>query len=115
MGTYNLPRDVKGEGRILFIFSKKSLMWTAGAATVGFVIYFILSMFKLDVIGIITAAVLALIGFIIGTFKVPNIAGLNWARVNAGENLDDVILRAIRFKQKKNRIYIYKEDKTDDK
>ena len=25
MGTYNVPRNVKGEGRILFIFSTKSL------------------------------------------------------------------------------------------
>ncbi len=28
MGTYNIPRNVKGEGRILFIFSGKSLIYT---------------------------------------------------------------------------------------
>ena len=28
MGTYNLPRNVKGEGRILFIFSSKALIYT---------------------------------------------------------------------------------------
>ena len=29
MGTYNIPRNVKGEGRILFIFSTKALISTA--------------------------------------------------------------------------------------
>ena len=28
MGTYNLPRDVKGEGRILFVFSTKALIYS---------------------------------------------------------------------------------------
>ena len=28
MGTYNIPRNVKGEGRILYIFSTKALMYT---------------------------------------------------------------------------------------
>ena len=115
MGTYNLPRNVKGEGRILFIFTKKSMMWTAGATMVGAILYYIFSLVKLNMVGLIIAFVCTLIGFAIGTFKVPSISGWNWTRLNAGENLDDVILRAIRFKQKKNKIYIYKEDKTNDK
>ena len=31
MGTYYLPRNVKGENRILFIFTTKSLIWTVAA------------------------------------------------------------------------------------
>ena len=27
MGTYNLPRNVKGEGRILFVFTGKSFIY----------------------------------------------------------------------------------------
>lgn len=115
MGTYNLPRNVKGEGRILFIFSRKGLMYTAAAAMIGFVFYLILSMIGLKTAGMVVIVVFALIGFSIGTFKVPNISGIKWAKVNAGENLDDVIKRAILFKQKRNKIYIYKEGKTDDK
>lgn len=115
MGTYNLPRDVKGEGRILFIFTKKSLMWTAGAAIFGFVFYFIFAMLNMTVAGLIAMAVCALIGYAIGTFKVPNISGLAWTRATAGDNLDDVIFRAIKFKKKGNKIYIYKEDNTNDK
>ena len=64
---------------------------------------------------LIIALAMFLIGFVIGTFKVPNIANANWTRANAGENLDDVILRAIKFKQKGNKIYIYKEEETNDK
>lgn len=30
-------------------------------------------------------------------------------------NLDDIIFRAIKFKQKKNKIYVYKGEETDDK
>lgn len=115
MGTYNLPRNVKGEGRILFIFTKKSMIWTAGAAMAGFLFYVLFSTLGMTMVGMISVLVCALIGFAIGTFKVPNIANVNWARANAGENLDDVILRAIKFKQKGNKIYIYREDKTDDK
>ena len=98
MGTYNLPRNVKGEGRILFIFTRKSLMYTAGFAIVGLILL-----------------VFVLLGFVIGTIKVPNMSGIKWAKVNAGENLDDVIIRAIKFKAKKNKIYIYKGEDTNDK
>lgn len=114
MGTYNLPRNVKGEGRILFIFTKKSILWTMGAAVFGFIFYFIFSMCNMSMIGIVAMGICALIGFVIGTCKVPNISNVAWTRANAGENLDDVIVRAIKFKQKGNKIYIYKEDETND-
>ena len=42
MGTYNLPRNVKGEGRILFIFSSKSIIFTSVGAGIGLIFYFIL-------------------------------------------------------------------------
>ena len=32
MGTYMIPRNTKGEGRILFIFSTKALIYTAVGA-----------------------------------------------------------------------------------
>ena len=37
MGTYNVPRNVKGEGRILFIFSTKSIIYTAVGGTIGLI------------------------------------------------------------------------------
>ena len=41
MGTYNVPRNVKGEGRILFIFTPKSLIYTVIGVAIGLLFYFI--------------------------------------------------------------------------
>lgn len=115
MGTYNLPRNVKGEGRILFIFTTKSIIYTAISGGLGILISLAVSSMGIKYVGLIVIIVLALLGFAIGTFKVPNISGIKWARTNAGENLDDVIKRAIMFKRKGNQIYIYKKGETNDK
>ena len=74
-------------------------------------------MMKLNFVGIILIAVFALIGYAVAMLKVPNIGILKASKVVAGENLDDVIKRAILFKRKKNKIYVYdnKEVETDDK
>lgn len=115
MGTYNLPRNVKGEGRILFIFTRKSLMFTVGLSIVGVILFFIFRFIKLTPVGIVLLVLFTLTGFVIGTFKVPNLSGVKWAKTNAGQTLDDIIIRAIKFKQKRNRIYVYKGEDTNDK
>ena len=103
MGTYNLPRNVKGENRILFIFTTKRLLF-----------YFILKMFNLTMVGIIIVALFSLIGFGIGTLKVPEIAKFEFSKKTGGEAVDDVIKRAILFKTKGKKIYVYKEGKNDE-
>lgn len=115
MGTYNLPRSVKGEGRILFIFTGKSIIYTVIAGGVGLIFYFIFSAFNLNMVGIVITAIFALIGFIIGTFKVPDLAKFEFSKKTGGENIDDVIMRAIKFKTRGKKIYIYKEEKTNAK
>ena len=55
------------------------------------------------------------VDFAIGTCKMPAIETIKMTRQTEGEYLDDVIKRAIKFKLKKNRIYVYaKEEKEDD-
>lgn len=115
MGTYNLPRSVKGEGRILFIFTGKSIIYTVIAGGFGLIFYFIFSAFNLNMVGIVITAIFALIGFIIGTFKVPDLAKFEFSKKTGGENIDDIIMRAIKFKTKGKKIYIYKEEKTNAK
>ena len=110
MGTYNIPRNVKGEGRILFIFSTKSLIYSGIGAAVGFPIYFILSLMNMSIIGIIVMAFMALIGFIIGTFKIPEIGALKSTKTIGGEKIDDIIKRAYLFRKKKNKIYLYTKE-----
>ncbi|MGN1269541.1 MAG: PrgI family mobile element protein [Clostridia bacterium] len=114
MGTYNLPRNVKGENRILFIFTTKSLIYTVVAAGIGLLFNFIFSMLNMTLVGIVIVAVFALIGFGIGTIKVPEIAKFEFSKKTGGENLDDVIRRAIKFNTKGRKIYVYKEDKNNE-
>ena len=111
MGTYNLPRNVKGEGRILFVFTGKSFLYAIIAGGVGLLFYFIFSMVNLKMVGIVITVLFALIGFAIGTFKMPEISGLGFTKKVGGENLDDIIKRAIMFKTKG----VYKEGKNNAK
>ena len=114
MGTYNLPRDVKGEGRILFIFSAKALVYTAIGGACGLPFYLIFSLFSMNVVGLIVIAVLELVGFIIGTFKMPETTSFKITQKTGGENIDDVIKRGIKFKMQKNRIYVYENETSEE-
>ena len=114
MKTYEIPRNYKGEGRILFIFSTKALIYTVIGATIGLVFYFIFSMMKLKMVGLIIVGVLGLIGFAIGTFKIPESSAFKFTKLTGGENIDDIFLRWIKFRKKGNKIYIYKEEDTKD-
>ncbi len=115
MGTYNLPRNVKGEGRILFIFTGKSMLYTVIAGAVGLLFYFIFSLLGWNMAGIITIVGFALIGFVIGTLKMPNLGKFKFSQKTGGENIDDIIRRAIKFKTKGKKLYIYKEEERDAK
>ena len=116
MGTYNLPRNVKGEGRILFVFSTKALIYSAVGAGIGLIFYLIFKILSMSVVGLIFVALFALIGFVIGTFKMPDTNAFEITKKTGGENIDDVIKRAIKFKMQKNKIYVYEEEnRTKDK
>lgn len=79
---------------------------------IGIIFYSVFSMIKLNYVGIAVALAFAAIGFAIGTFKVPNSTAFEITRKTGGENMDDVILRLLKFKKKKKRIYLYtKEEK----
>ena len=114
MNTYNIPRNVKGEGRILFIFSTKALIYATIGVSIGFVFYILFKTLSLNMIGIIIMGILGLLGFIIGTFKVPESNAFNITKKAGGENIDDIIIRAIKFKTKGKRIYVYKEGENND-
>ena len=50
-----------------------------------------------------------------GTLKVPNTTAFEITRKTSGENIDDVILRWLKFKMKsKKKIYVYTEGGTKD-
>ena len=113
MGTYNLPRNVKGEGRILFIFSGKSFLYSIIGGGVGLLFYLLFSALNLYMVRIGFVIVFAIIGFIIGTFKMPEITKFEFTRKTGGENIDDVIKRALKFRKNGRKIYVYKEGKNN--
>lgn len=114
MQTYEVPRDYKGESRILYIFSIKALIYTAVGVAIGLIFYFICNLLGATTIGIVITAIFGLIGFIIGTFKIPDTKKFEFTEKTGGENIDEIIKRAIRFKQKKNRIYVYTKEEIKD-
>ena len=107
--TYTIPRNTKGEGRILMIFSKKSFLWTIASAAIGL----ILGYFPIGVIlghsfaGIVVTLIFGLIGFGISTLKVPESNNFEIFRKTGGENIDEILIRAIKFKRRGNKIYLY--------
>lgn len=114
MQTYEIPRDYRGEGRILYIFSTKGLIYTAVGVAIGLIFYFIFRLINLTIVGIIITLLFGLIGFCIGTFKMPDSKRFDLTQKTGGEKIDDVIMRYIRFKQKKNRIYVSIKEETKD-
>ena len=106
MGTYLIPRDLKGEGRILF-FSYKALLYTVIGLVPGYIFYLMFSALKLQMVAWILLGTFALIGFCIGTLRIPDSKGMEITKKTGGEKIDEIIVRYIKFKQKKNKIYIY--------
>ena len=91
------------------IFSPKALIYTVVGGGLGYLIYLLISMFIANniFIGIGIAAFFALIGFLVGTFKIPESQSFEVTKKAGGLNIDEVILKYIKFKQKKNRIFLY--------
>ena len=99
-------------GRILMIFTTKSLIYSCLGALVGLVFYFLFKSFGFNLAGLIAVLIFALIGFGIATLKMPETNSFELTRKTGGEKIDDIIFRAIKFKLRGKRIYVYtKEDK----
>ena len=91
MGTYYIPRNLRGETRIFYIFTVKSI--------------------GLKIVGIVLTAICALAGYMIGAFKIPTISGLPVTKKIGGEPVSEIIARWIKFNKNK-KMYVYtKEEK----
>lgn len=111
MGTYQIPRNYRGESRILYIFTIKSLITTAVGAGIGSLFFLIFNALGMVSVGIIIMAFFALIGFIVGAVKIPTIVMFPITKRIGGEPIGEIILRYIKFK-KNRKMYTYtKEEK----
>ena len=97
--SYTVPRSAKGESRILYIFTLKSLAITLVFAGIGILIYFILKSFmEISLITmILIIAPFAGIGFVIGATNIPDSPIMGPLQKAGGENIFDILVRLIDF------------------
>lgn len=114
-GPYNIPRNTKGEGRFFNVFSTKALIVTGVMCLLAFVIFYpIGSIMGNKIIGIIITVIFGAIGFIITSFKIPESNNFEITRKAGGEYIDQIIIRYIKFKRRKNKIYTFYKDEVED-
>lgn len=93
------------------IFTTKSLIASVIGAVIGLVIYYFFSaVFGLGKIGLIIVLVFAAIGYGITMLRVPETNNFEITRKTGGDKIEDVLIRAIKFKQKGKRIYLYTKE-----
>ena len=111
MATYQIPRNYRGESRILYIFTVKSLITTAVGAMIGSLFFLLFKKFDMTLVGVGIMAFFALIGYIVGAVKIPTIVAFPITKRIGGEPVGEIILRYIKFK-KNRKMYTYtKEEK----
>lgn len=107
MNSYYIPSNkLKGESRILYIFTTKSLIYTAAGAGVGLLFYLPLMLIGLKIVGIIIMIALAALGYGIGAIKMPTGGNSKLAKNVGGESIDQIIIKYINFKRNK-KVYSY--------
>lgn len=109
--TYYVPRSVKGESRILIIFTVKSLIATIITGGIGFLIWQVLAtILPIGMIaGLIITAAFGAVGYMFITVQIPDSPIMGVFRKAGGEYLSNMIVRFITFKKRK-RIYVYNYD-----
>jgi len=107
-GAYFVPRSVKGETRILFIFTVKSFILTIAFGLIGVLIWTLLGSFinVSMVVGLVLVAITGAVGYVIGAVTIPDSPVMGPLRKAGGENISDILLRLIAFRGKK-KIYLY--------
>lgn len=109
MSTHYIPKNLKGETRILMIFTTHSLITTAIAVGIGGLVFLICSALSLKTLGMILLIIFGLLGFAVGTVKIPRITGMNFTKNVEGDSIDEILVRYIKFRTNK-KIYTYTKE-----
>ncbi len=109
--SYYVPRSVKGESRILIIFTIKSFVFTVVFGVVGVLFILLLSMIiPMNLWAeIIIVAIFGAIGYAISAGKIPDVPIMGPFRKAGGEYVYEIIFRFLTFKRRK-KIYVYNLD-----
>ena len=111
--SYTVPRSAKGETRILYIFTLKSLDTTIVTGIIGFLIYLLVKTLTNGgslVMMILFIAPFAAIGYVVGAAKIPDSPIMGPLQKAGGENVSDILFRLATFRGKK-KIYMYNIDR----
>lgn len=109
MSTHYIPKDLKGETRILLIFTTKSLITTFIFASIGILFFFLFKALSMKILGIIIFLILSLIGYAFGTLKIPKITGWKFTKNIEGDSADEICKRFIKFRMNR-KIYTYTKE-----
>lgn len=114
--SYFVPRSVKGETRLLAIFSVKSFAFTAAFGLIGGGLWYLGSnLFRMGMLtGVIITGILGGIGYVIGSAKIPDSPIMGSFQKAGGEYISDILFRFITFKSRK-KIYLYNYTREKDK
>ena len=112
MNTYMIPREAVNENRFLF-FTPQAAIFSLIGFCIGlcfvFIFNFIADSTQSDVftyIGWGIAVLFAAIGYVLGTFNVPETTAFDICKKTGGEPVYVIIKRALTFNKRK-KIYIY--------
>lgn len=107
MGSYYIPSNkLKGETRILLIFTPRSLIFTAVGAFIGLIFYLIFTAIGLKTVGLVIMCLFALIGFAMVTIKIPQNGTTRLQKNVGGLTLFEIISSYIIFR-KNRKVYSY--------
>ena len=95
--SYTVPRSAKGESRILYIFTIKSLATTIGFAVLGLILYVILKTFMETTLVTMLFCIVPFgaIGYVVGAAKIPDSPFMGPLQKAGGENVSDILLLSL--------------------
>ena len=73
------------------IFTAKSLIYTCITGVFGLIFFYLFMSLGMSMVGVVIALIFASIGFIIGTFKIPETNSFEFTRKAGGEKIDEAI------------------------
>ena len=108
MGSSHLiPREIDGDGRILYIFTPKGFLFALIGLAIGAAFKSVLDAFSVGIVGWILLIIFTLIGWAIGQGVVPDVNSNALFRKVGGVPVDTLIKRFVKFNQTK-KIYVTK-------
>lgn len=107
--THEIPVDSKSETRLLVIFSLRALATTAIGVVVGGLLGLIFSFVSPLLIWILMG-IFGLNGFIVGTFKIPEISTIPFTKEVSGLYSYEAVFAYMKFKSRR-KLYVYSKTK----